>query len=48
MSKRDIGAEIFNGIKEIKAFKKSSVKLKVTDLSELSEPKIIRSKLNLS
>lgn len=48
MSKRDIGAEILGGIKEIKAFKKGSVKLKVTELSEPSEPKVIRSKLNLS
>ncbi len=48
MSKRDIGAEILDGINEIKAFKKGSVKLKVTELSEPSEPRVIRSKLNLS
>jgi putative transcriptional regulator len=48
MSKRDIGAEILDGINEIQAFKKGRVKLKVTELSEPSEPKVIRSKLNLS
>ena len=48
MSKRDIGAEILEGINEIQAFKKGSVKLKVTELSEPSEPKVIRSKLKLS
>ena len=48
MRKRDIGAEILDGIEEIKAFKKGNVKLKVTKLSEPSEPKVIRSKLNLS
>jgi putative transcriptional regulator len=48
MSKRDIGAEILSGINEIKAFKKGNVKLKVTELSEPSEPRIIRSQLNLS
>lgn len=35
MSKRDIGAEILDGIEEIKAFKKGNVKLKVTEILEL-------------
>lgn len=48
MNKRDIGAEILNGINEIKDFKRGKVKLKVTELTEPSEAKVIRSKLNLS
>lgn len=48
MSKRDIGAEILDGISEIKAFRKDGAKLKVTELTEPSEPRVIRSKLNLS
>lgn len=48
MSKRDIGAEVLDGINEIRAFKKGGPKLKVTQLSEPSDPRVIRSKLNLS
>ena len=48
MSKRNIGAEVLAGIDEIKAFKKGIVKLKVTELAEPSEPRVIRSKLKLS
>ncbi|MEJ2445656.1 MAG: helix-turn-helix domain-containing protein [Exilibacterium sp.] len=48
MSKRDIGAEILEGIKEIKEYKKGSVILKVTELSEPSPPQVIRLKLNMS
>ena len=48
MSKRDIGAEILEGLNEIKEFKKGNIKLRTSELSEPSEPKIIRSKLNLS
>ncbi|WP_395341232.1 helix-turn-helix domain-containing protein [Ningiella sp. W23] len=48
MSNRDIGLEILNGINEIKAFKEGKTKLRTTELSEPSEPKIIRSKLKLS
>lgn len=48
MNKRDIGVEILSGLKEVKAFKKGSVQLKVIELSEPSEPKVIRSQLNLS
>jgi len=48
MSKRNIGAEVLDGINEIRAFKKGGAKLKVTELSEPSEPRVIRSKLNLS
>jgi putative transcriptional regulator len=48
MSKRDIGAEILDGINEIKAFKKNGGTLKITKLTEPSPPEIIRSKLRLS
>ena len=48
MSKRDIGAEILGGIKEIQQYKKGKVQLKVTELSEPSPPQVIRSKLNMS
>ncbi|NIO42843.1 MAG: type II toxin-antitoxin system MqsA family antitoxin [Burkholderiales bacterium] len=48
MSKRDIGAEILNGINEIKEFKKGRIQLKVTELSEPSPPQVIRSKLKMS
>ena len=48
MSNRDIGAEILDGINEIKAFKKGNVNLKTTELSQPSEPQVIRSKLRLS
>ena len=48
MNNRDIGAEILDGINEIKAFKKGNVNLKTTELSPPSEPQVIRSKLKLS
>ncbi len=48
MNDRDIGAEILDGINEIKAFKKGNGNLKTTELSQPSEPQIIRSKLKLS
>ncbi|MCY7297068.1 helix-turn-helix domain-containing protein [Alteromonas sp. a30] len=48
MSNRDIGLEILEGIKEIKAHKKGQVSLKTTELSEPSPPKTIRKKMNLS
>jgi len=48
MNNRDIGLEILEGLNEIKQFKCGSVDLKTTELSEPSEPKIIRSKLKLS
>lgn len=48
MSKRDIGAEILEGIQEIKQHKKGKISLKVTELSGPSPPEVIRSKLNLS
>ena len=48
MNKRDIGLEILDGLNEIKQFKQGNLKLNTTELSEPSEPKIIRSKLKLS
>mgnify|MGYP000526233177 CR=1 FL=1 len=48
MNKRDIGAEILEGLDEIKAFKAGTLKLRTTELSKPSDPKVIRSKLNLS
>ena len=48
MNNRDIGLEILEGLNEIKQFKSVNVPLKTTELSEPSEPKIIRSKLKLS
>jgi putative transcriptional regulator len=48
MDKRDIGAEILEGIKEIQQHKRGEVSLKTTELSEPSPPQVIRSKLNMS
>ena len=48
MNSRDIGKEILKGLKEIGDFKKGNIELKHTELSEPSEPKVIRSKLKLS
>ena len=48
MIKRDIGKEILEGIKEIKAHKDGRINLSTRKLKEPSSPKEIRSKLNLS
>lgn len=48
MSERNIGLEILEGIKEIKAFKKGKGSLRTTPLSDPSPPQKIREKLNLS
>ncbi len=48
MSERDIGLEILEGIKEIKAFKAGQVDLRSRELKEPSEPQEIRRKLHLS
>jgi putative transcriptional regulator len=48
MSERNIGIEILEGIREIKAFKEGKVKLTTRKLSEPSSPKEIRARLNLS
>ena len=48
MSKRDIGQEILEGIREIRAFKAGKTTLRMQELSEPSSPKEIRKKLELS
>jgi putative transcriptional regulator len=48
MTDRNIGIEILDGIKEIKAFKEGKALLVTRVLSEPSHPKEIRARLNLS
>lgn len=48
MTNRDIGTEILEGFHEIKDYKKGNIQLKTTELTEPSEPRIIRAKLKLS
>lgn len=48
MSKRDIGIEILEGIKEIRAHKAGKVSLRRRELKEPASPQSIRKKLNLS
>jgi len=48
MTKRNIGIEILEGIKEIKAFKTGKISLKTRDLKAPSSAKIIRAKLHIS
>lgn len=48
MSKRDIGNEILEGIREIQQHNLGKVKLRATELSPPSPPQEIRLKLRLS
>ena len=48
MSKRDIGLEILDGIRDIKAHKAGNKALRVHSLKEPAPPQIIRAKLKLS
>lgn len=48
MKNRNIGNEILTGLNEIKNYKKGKLKLRALELSEPSDPKIIREKLSLS
>jgi putative transcriptional regulator len=48
MSKRDIGQEILNGIRDVKAYKAGTKNLRVHTLKEPAPPKIIRTKLKIS
>ena len=48
MSKRDIGQEILDGIRDIKAYKAGKKSLRVHTLKEPAPPKVIRTKLKLS
>jgi putative transcriptional regulator len=46
--KRDIGQEILDGVREIKAFKRGEIALRTRTLREPAPPQEIRAKLNLS
>ena len=48
MAKRDIGQEILEGIREIKAYKAGKRTLRVRTLKETAPPQVIRAKLKLS
>ena len=48
MSKREIGQEILEGIREIKAHKAGKMNLRTHTLKEPAPPQVIRAKLNLS
>jgi putative transcriptional regulator len=48
MSERNIGLEILEGIREVKEYKAGKVDLVLRELSDPSDPKTIRRKLNLS
>jgi putative transcriptional regulator len=48
MSKRNIGQEILDGLREIKAYKAGKKELNTYTLSEPSPPQVIRNKLKLS
>lgn len=48
MTERNIGQEILDGLREIKAFKAGKGNLKTRTLSNPDSPQVIRSKLNLS
>ena len=48
MSKRDIGQEILDGIRDVKAYKAGKKDLRVHTLKEPSPPQVIRKKLKLS
>jgi len=48
MPERNVGLEILEGIREVKAYKDGKGTLVTRELSDPSDPKIIRGKLNLS
>ncbi|ALO44913.1 helix-turn-helix domain-containing protein [Pseudohongiella spirulinae] len=48
MSKRDLGNEILEGIREIQQHNRGQVKLRSTELAPPSSPQVIRLRLNLS
>ena len=48
MSKRDIGQEILDGIRDIKAYKAGTKKLRVHTLKQPAAPRTIRTQLKLS
>jgi len=48
MSKRDIGQEILEGVREVKAYKAGKGSLRTHTLKEPASPQVIRAKLKLS
>ena len=48
MSNRDIGQEILEGVRDIKAYKAGKKKLRTHTLKEPAPPHVIRAKLKLS
>jgi len=48
MSKRDIGQEILDGLREVKTYKAGKKALRVRSLKAPSSPKVIRTRLKLS
>ena len=48
MAERDIGLEILEGLREIKAFKAGKIDLRTRELTEPSPPQDIRQQLELS
>lgn len=48
MSKRDIGQEILDGIRDVRAYRAGTKVLRVHTLKEPAPPKIIRARLKLS
>jgi putative transcriptional regulator len=44
----DIGKEFFEGLRDNKNYEKGKLELKTAELSEPSEPKVIRERLELS
>ena len=48
MTKRDIGQEILEGVRDVKAYKAGLKTLRVHTLKEPAPPQVIRSKLKLS
>jgi putative transcriptional regulator len=48
MSKRDIGQEILDGIRDLKAYKAGAKLLRVHTMKDPAPPQVIRAKLKLS
>jgi putative transcriptional regulator len=48
MSERDIGLEILEGIREIKAYKEGKINLRTREIKAPTSPETIRAQMNLS
>jgi len=48
MNKRDIGSEILEGLREIKAHRAGEISLHTHELKEPASPQVIRTALNLT